>query len=329
MVKNVVIAALLAVIAIGSGALVYSQSFQTTNIEVRVWQRVSDLSDLYISARPAGGSWRTVGTVPLGEGQASAYQTTSNGIWRYSDITLAVALPDAPIAPPPVPAPTNTPTPTPASGPVACVTDCPTPSGTATPAAATAPAVTATTAPAVTATTAPAAAATTAPAAAATTAPSAAATTTPSATATTTPSATATTTPSATATTTPSATATTTPSATATTTPSATTTTTPSATATTTPSATATTTPPATPTRNPCQSEAAWLQTEYYRQLPQYQQAEADARAAWRAAGAPTWRKAPTYVAYIQAAGALHSLTTTYEAAYARASFYRPESCGR
>ena len=101
MVKNVVIAALLAVIAIGSGALVYSQSFQTTNIEVRVWQRVSDLSDLYISARPAGGSWRTVGTVPLGEGQASAYQTTSNGIWRYSDITLAVALPDAPIAPPP------------------------------------------------------------------------------------------------------------------------------------------------------------------------------------------------------------------------------------
>ena len=56
---------------------------------MRVWQRVSDDQALYISARPTGGSWRTLGTIPLGRGEASAYRTTSNGRWRYSDITLA------------------------------------------------------------------------------------------------------------------------------------------------------------------------------------------------------------------------------------------------
>jgi len=56
---------------------------------VRVWQRVSDDQALFISARPEGGSWRTLGTIPLGRGEASAYRTTSNGRYRYSDITLA------------------------------------------------------------------------------------------------------------------------------------------------------------------------------------------------------------------------------------------------
>ena len=56
---------------------------------MRVWQRVSDDQALYISARPEGGSWRTLGTIPLGRGEASAYRTTSNGRYRYSDITLA------------------------------------------------------------------------------------------------------------------------------------------------------------------------------------------------------------------------------------------------
>ena len=56
---------------------------------MRVWQRVSDARALYISARPESGSWRTLGTIPLGRGEASAYRTTLNGRWRYSDITIA------------------------------------------------------------------------------------------------------------------------------------------------------------------------------------------------------------------------------------------------
>ena len=56
---------------------------------MRVWQRVTDAESLYISARPEGGSWRTLGTIPLGRGESTAYRTTSNGRWRYSDITIA------------------------------------------------------------------------------------------------------------------------------------------------------------------------------------------------------------------------------------------------
>ena len=55
-------------------------------VEVRVWQNVDDDRDLYVSARPAGGSWRTLGTAPLALDGAGAR-------YRYGDIALAV--PDA------------------------------------------------------------------------------------------------------------------------------------------------------------------------------------------------------------------------------------------
>ena len=96
--KNLVIAALVGVIAVG-GALVYAQSSRTADVEVRVWESTSDPERNYISARPEGGSWSTLGTIPLGRGEASAYETTSNGRFRYSDITLAVPLPDEADAP--------------------------------------------------------------------------------------------------------------------------------------------------------------------------------------------------------------------------------------
>ena len=86
------IAALLVALAaavVGAVAIAQEEPPETTNVEVRVWQRVSDAQALYISARPEGGSWRTLGTIPLGKGEASAYRTTSNGRWRYSDITIA------------------------------------------------------------------------------------------------------------------------------------------------------------------------------------------------------------------------------------------------
>ena len=80
-----------------------------------MWESTSDPTRNYISARPEGGRWSTLGTIPLGRGDASAYQETSNGRFRYSDITLAVPLPDgaARSAPAPTPSQTSTPTPSP------------------------------------------------------------------------------------------------------------------------------------------------------------------------------------------------------------------------
>ena len=105
--KNLVIA-LLAVLLAGSiGFGAHAQSGRTANVEIRVWESTSDPTQNYISARPAGGSWRTLGTIPLGKGAASEYEKTSNGRFRYSDITLAVPLPETAAA-----APTETPTPT-------------------------------------------------------------------------------------------------------------------------------------------------------------------------------------------------------------------------
>ena len=36
-----------------------------SDVEVRVWQDVRDALSVYISARPEGGSWATLGTIPL------------------------------------------------------------------------------------------------------------------------------------------------------------------------------------------------------------------------------------------------------------------------
>ena len=96
-------------------------------VDVRVWQSERDARDLYISARPTRGSWRTLGTSPLGKGVATAYQASASGRYRYSDITLAVPRP-ASATPTPVPTarptPRPTPTPTPRSTPVPSGTVC-------------------------------------------------------------------------------------------------------------------------------------------------------------------------------------------------------------
>ena len=54
---------------------------------MRVWQSRSDANALYISARPEGGSWGTLGTIPLDMSGVS-----SSGVYRYGDIALAVPL---------------------------------------------------------------------------------------------------------------------------------------------------------------------------------------------------------------------------------------------
>jgi len=74
----------------------------TAGVDVRVWQSVADDSSLHISARPDGGSWQTLGTIPL-----DMSGLNSRGTYRYGDITVGVELPG--IAPPPsTTTPTNT-----------------------------------------------------------------------------------------------------------------------------------------------------------------------------------------------------------------------------
>ena len=65
----------------------------TANVEVRVWQRVSDARALYISARPEGGSWRTLGTIPIDMDGLSGSRA-----YRYGDITVTVPRSGAPAA---------------------------------------------------------------------------------------------------------------------------------------------------------------------------------------------------------------------------------------
>lgn len=60
----------------------------TATVEVRVWQNVRSDEHIRISARPAGGSWRTLGTILL-----PLDQTNPRGTFRYGDIELDVPLP--------------------------------------------------------------------------------------------------------------------------------------------------------------------------------------------------------------------------------------------
>ena len=57
-------------------------------LEARVWQHVDDGARLFLSARPAGGSWATLGTVPLSLDRRSG----PDGQWAYGQVTL-----DAPL----------------------------------------------------------------------------------------------------------------------------------------------------------------------------------------------------------------------------------------
>ena len=61
----------------------------TANVELRVWQRMANALSIYVSARPEGGNWATLGTIPL-----PLDQRNSRGTFRYGDITLAVPLPE-------------------------------------------------------------------------------------------------------------------------------------------------------------------------------------------------------------------------------------------
>jgi len=58
----------------------------TANVELRVWQRISDPGRVYLSARPAGGAWGRAERLPMAE-------TSASKAFRYTDRSVAVALP--------------------------------------------------------------------------------------------------------------------------------------------------------------------------------------------------------------------------------------------
>ena len=100
--KNWIIAGLaVALVTVSVGAGVLAQASRTANVEVRVWESTSDPTLNYISARPEGGSWRTLGTIPL----LLTDGVSSSGRFRYGDITLAVPLPEQAAAPTAAPSP--------------------------------------------------------------------------------------------------------------------------------------------------------------------------------------------------------------------------------
>ena len=82
----------LGLIAVPLGAAEGESYAETTaSVEVRVWQHVRDGRNIYISARPVRGSWRTLGTVPLPLDDG----LDPSGRHRYGDIALDVPLRNA------------------------------------------------------------------------------------------------------------------------------------------------------------------------------------------------------------------------------------------
>ena len=64
---------------------------ETVIIELRVWQHVDDAEDLWVSGRPKGGRWDTLGTIPLPQdGNSSAFADIARH--RFGDIPIAVGV---------------------------------------------------------------------------------------------------------------------------------------------------------------------------------------------------------------------------------------------
>ena len=61
------------------------------SVAVRVWQRIADPLRIYVSARPEGGLWNALGTIPLPLDDGFS----RSGRYRYGDITVETLLPEA------------------------------------------------------------------------------------------------------------------------------------------------------------------------------------------------------------------------------------------
>ena len=90
--KNAVIAALVVALVASIAAGVIARVTRTVNVEVRVWQDVDQPDSLWLSARPDGGSWADLGTIPVPlDGGLSG-----TGRYRYGDVVIALAVPPPP-----------------------------------------------------------------------------------------------------------------------------------------------------------------------------------------------------------------------------------------
>lgn len=77
--KNWIIVALAGALALSAAAGVHARAHGGVNVEIIVWQNVDEPGQHYISARLAGGSWRTHGTVSL------ELDDGRHGAWRYGE----------------------------------------------------------------------------------------------------------------------------------------------------------------------------------------------------------------------------------------------------
>ena len=93
LVRSGVVAALLAAAA-AMAPFTGAAAQSTASVEVRVWQSVSDDRALYVSARPAGGSWAALGTIPLDMSGLSASRA-----YRFGDVAVEAPLSGEPNAP--------------------------------------------------------------------------------------------------------------------------------------------------------------------------------------------------------------------------------------
>lgn len=82
----VALAGLTGIIGLTAGAS--AQDPRTTTIELRVWQHTEDNARIHISARPVGGSWGTLGTMPLPLDDG----ISQSGNWRFGDVAISVPL---------------------------------------------------------------------------------------------------------------------------------------------------------------------------------------------------------------------------------------------
>ncbi len=97
--KNLIIAALVAVIATGGSISLYAatRTVETTaDVEVRVWQSVSDGS-LYLSTRPEDGSWTTHrNSLDMSELSPSGNFRQSSFVTVVVPLSVTVEVPDPP-----------------------------------------------------------------------------------------------------------------------------------------------------------------------------------------------------------------------------------------
>lgn len=87
--SRVIIVALMGALTLSLALGVAAQDRGVTNVEIRVWQGVEDPLRLFLSARQEGGSWGTLGTIPLSLDKENAARTL-----RFTDIVLTLEPPD-------------------------------------------------------------------------------------------------------------------------------------------------------------------------------------------------------------------------------------------